>query len=88
MTGLQLAEKLLTLRSEMKVLFMCGYTNDPVLRHGIVDTTLSFIQKPITPEALARKVREALGSEGSTPTNGEAVPVRPHNGSGLHRAGA
>jgi two-component system cell cycle sensor histidine kinase/response regulator CckA len=41
---------------------MSGYTNDAVVRHGVVDNTIAFIQKPITPEALARKVRNLLGS--------------------------
>jgi len=44
----------------MKVLHMSGYTDDPVVRHGVFHSTLAFIQKPITPEALALKVREAL----------------------------
>ena len=60
MSRRELAERLLSVRPEMKVLYMSGYTDDAVLRHGALDATIAFIQKPITPEPLARKVREEL----------------------------
>jgi two-component system, cell cycle sensor histidine kinase and response regulator CckA len=64
MNGRQLAERLAPIRPAMKVLYMSGYTDDEVLRHGINDATIAFIHKPITPEVLARKVRETLEAAG------------------------
>ena len=44
----------------MKVLFMSGYTDDAILHHGILHEGISFIQKPFSPDDLAKKVREML----------------------------
>jgi two-component system, cell cycle sensor histidine kinase and response regulator CckA len=66
LSGPRLAERLVAVRPDMRVLYMSGYMDDAVLRHGIVDATVAFIQKPITPETLARKVREVL--DGDRPT--------------------
>src|SRR6185436_738855 len=46
MSGRELAERLLTLRPQLKVLYMSGYTDDAIVRHGLLEDTLNFIQKP------------------------------------------
>jgi len=58
--GRELAEQLLVARPGLRVLYMSGYTEDAVLRHGVSAATVNFIQKPMTPNALATKVRAVL----------------------------
>ena len=60
MSGRELADRLLVLHPEMKVLYMSGYTDDAIVRHGILDEGVHFIPKPFSVENLALKVREVL----------------------------
>ena len=62
MSGPQLAARLKQLHPEMKVLYTSGYTDAAVVRHGLVDETLAFLQKPFSASDLGRKVREVLDS--------------------------
>jgi len=61
MSGRALAERLLERRPKLKVLYMSGYAGDVLGRYGVLDPQLAFLQKPFTPDALGRKVRELLG---------------------------
>ena len=63
MSGRDLAGRLQQIRQETKVVYMSGYTDNTIARHGVLDKNIHFIEKPFTPEGLARKVREALDIE-------------------------
>jgi CheY-like chemotaxis protein len=65
--GKEVADHLSSLCPGIKVLFMSGYTDEAIVHHGILDSDVKFIQKPFTPAALARKVREVLDSNGKGP---------------------
>ncbi len=62
MSGPEVANQLSLLRAEMRVLYMSGYTDDAVVRHGMLEPGMAFLQKPFTPEILLSKVREVLDS--------------------------
>jgi len=65
LNGRDLAARLQAARADLKVLFMSGYTDDAVVRHGILQQGIAYLQKPFTPESLARKVRTVLDAEGA-----------------------
>ncbi len=60
MSGPELAKRLVGIRPEMRVLCMSGYTDDNIVRHGVLEAEVAYLQKPITPLTLATKVREVL----------------------------
>jgi two-component system cell cycle sensor histidine kinase/response regulator CckA len=71
MSGPELARRLAVIRPGLKVLCMSGYTDDSVMRHGVMKADIAFLQKPFTTETLTRKVREVLDAPA---TSGSALP--------------
>jgi CheY-like chemotaxis protein len=62
MTGKELAQRLRSLRPEIKVLYMSGYADKVIAQQGVLDPGVECINKPFTPDALAFKVRQILGT--------------------------
>jgi hypothetical protein len=60
MSGRQLADQLKSRRPNLLVLFMSGYTDDAVVRHGMLEPGLAYVEKPFRPPALLQKVRDLL----------------------------
>jgi DNA-binding NtrC family response regulator len=68
MSGPELAQRLSGTRPAMRVLCMSGYTDDSIVRHGVLSAEIAFLQKPFSPETLTRRIRDVLdmvpGSQG------------------------
>ncbi len=62
MSGRELAVEMTARQPGLKVLYMSGYTDDAVVRHGVLDASMAFIQKPFALHALAARIREVLDS--------------------------
>jgi CheY-like chemotaxis protein len=60
LSGRDLAVRLAVVRPDVRVIYMSGYTDDAITRHGVLEPGFVFVQKPFTPDALARTVREVL----------------------------
>jgi CheY-like chemotaxis protein len=62
LNGRELSERLAADRPEIRVLFMSGYTDDDIVRRGLLQPGAPFLQKPFVPADLSRKVRDVLDS--------------------------
>jgi CheY-like chemotaxis protein len=66
MGGSEMVERLASQHPEMKVLYMSGYTDNVIVHHSVLQPGVAFLQKPFTPNALVRKVREVLDAKKSS----------------------
>jgi two-component system cell cycle sensor histidine kinase/response regulator CckA len=85
MSGAELATRLMAARPNLRVMCMSGYTDDTVVRHGIVGSGMAFLQKPITPDSLLRKLREVLDA-GPVKKGGGKIPASSRRGRGRSRS--
>jgi two-component system, cell cycle sensor histidine kinase and response regulator CckA len=63
MSGVDLSDRLAPLLPDMKALYMSGYTGNAVIHHGVLDPTVSFIQKPFSAQILVEKIRKILDDD-------------------------
>jgi CheY-like chemotaxis protein len=75
MSGRELAQALREVRPETPVLYMSGYTDDAMLRHGITDAGVELIQKPFSPLDLMERVRRLLDAAWARPSKGTVLIV-------------
>ncbi|MBI3326399.1 MAG: response regulator, partial [Nitrospinae bacterium] len=68
MSGRDLAGRVMHHWPRVKILYMSGYTDEMLGRHGALDPSISFLEKPFSPESLTRKVREVLAPAGPAMT--------------------
>ncbi len=64
MSGRKLADVLLPQRPAMRILYVSGYTDNTIIHHGVLEPGIAFLQKPLTPVTLLRKIREVLDATG------------------------
>lgn len=63
LNGREFANRLLSLRKELKIIFMSGYTDNAVIREGFSNLRFHYLQKPFTLDGLTAKVADVLNSQ-------------------------
>jgi PAS domain S-box-containing protein len=63
LSGRELVTRLSAARPDLKVLYISGYTDDSIFRHGVLEGGVAFLQKPFNLKDLAQKIREVLDGE-------------------------
>lgn len=62
MSGTELKQRIVAMRPDIRCLFMSGYTDDSISQRGVLKSETAFIEKPFSPDALAKKIREVFKS--------------------------
>ena len=75
MKGSELGEWLSKLDSQIRVLYMSAYTEDAAINFGFLASGMAFIEKPFSPDELARKVRDLLAAKKDNPRTQHASGV-------------
>ncbi len=83
MNGKELFKAIHKISPDIRVLFMSGYTNEIITKHGVLEEGLTFIQKPFTIYALAGKIRKALGRKGDRSSQSTSNDIRTTAGSSV-----
>jgi CheY-like chemotaxis protein len=85
MNGPELAERLAAIHPEMKVLYMSGYPDETIARHGVLKKGVNFLQKPFTIEDLLASLRKVLDQEAGNPPGGQISLFFNSTGQGKRR---
>jgi two-component system NtrC family sensor kinase len=65
MNGRQLSDEVLKRRPAIRILYMTGYTRNAIIHHGRLDPDIDLLTKPFTADALTRKIRRILDTNGA-----------------------
>jgi two-component system cell cycle sensor histidine kinase/response regulator CckA len=66
-SGRELADRLVSARRDVKVLYMSGYTDQAIVHHGVLEEGIAYLEKPFTIDSLTQRVRAALDARGVGP---------------------